>query len=236
MLPRLALSADSLYSDLSDKACKVVHRSEENYGVEQECPGVLGYKLQKTTEDDRDSLTIIEGHRSQPLNFYGHITGSLNYLGDKAEWRITDGKPIALIVRMTFTNPESQKKEQRLIVAKVASSGSCVTQVINASTLAIANEQAEKAADHAFAEKCLWMIEPKTLEGYYAFDRLHLPDSRCALVTKEMALRLSKEAVCETDTSGPGIAASCRSMDGQKEHLLFKQASDCERQIANQRQ
>jgi hypothetical protein len=88
LLPSLGLSADNLYSDLSDKACKVVSRGEENYMVDQECPGVLGYKLQKNTEDDRDSLTIIEGNRSQSLNFYGHVTSSLNYLGDKAEWRI----------------------------------------------------------------------------------------------------------------------------------------------------
>jgi hypothetical protein len=137
---------------------------------------------------------------------------------------------------MYFTDPENQKKEQRLIITKVASSGSCVTQVINASKIANANEQAEEAADHAFAEKCLWMIDPKTLEGDYAFDRLHLPDSKCALVTKEKAQLLTKDSVCETDTSGAGIAASCRSMDGQKEELLFKQDSDCESQVITQKQ
>ncbi|MBI3292813.1 MAG: hypothetical protein HYZ73_08415 [Elusimicrobia bacterium] len=158
LTPTVAFSVESLYSDLSDKVCRVIQRAEEGEGdwVKRECPGVLGYKIQKDTDDARDSLTILQGNQKQPLDFWGRVTGYFNHLGDKAEWRVRDGKVIALIVRMYFTDLETNKKEQRLIVIKVRLSESCVTQVINASRIPNANEKAREAADHAAEAKCLW--------------------------------------------------------------------------------
>src|SRR5882724_1272279 len=151
-----AADVQSLYSDLSDKACESVSKSEANYMIVQECPGILGFTLEKNTEDDRDSLTIVRDHQKQPLDFYGHVTDALNYLGEKAEWRVRDGHVYALIVRMYFTDPESSKPQQRLIVAKVQTSGSCVTQVINATQSPHANELARQMADASQGMKCLW--------------------------------------------------------------------------------
>ena len=149
----------SVYSDLSDKACKITFESDEGDRVDQECPGVLGYTLWKNRDDDRDTLTLVKDGKEQTLNFYGHVTEQLNYLGDKAEWRVRDGKPMALIVRMYFSNPETSKKEQRLIVAKVGPGESCVTQIINASKVPNANAVAQRVADHAAVQACLWKTQ-----------------------------------------------------------------------------
>jgi hypothetical protein len=157
-LSREACAIESLYSGLSDQECKVVQEAKEGEGdwVTQECPGVLGYKLLKHTDDGRESLTLVQEGQEHPLNFWGHVTGSFNELGEKAEWRVRDGKVTALIVRMSFTDPENHNAEQRLIVAKVQPSGSCVTHVVNASKVSDANEEARIAANRAPEAQCLW--------------------------------------------------------------------------------
>ena len=151
-----AADVQTLYSDLTEKACKITfHESEGDY-TREDCPGILGYSLQKDTDDARDSLTIVNGKVTQPLDFFGHVTTSLNSLGDKVEWHVRNGQPIALVVRLYFTDRESQKKQQRLIVAKVQARGSCVTRIIDASKYPNANDLAAQAADRATEDKCLW--------------------------------------------------------------------------------
>ncbi len=147
-------SNESLYTSLSDKECKVIQQAEEGEGewVTKECSGVLGYKLLKITDDDRDSLTLLYGNEKQPLNLWDyHITRHFNELGEKVEWRVSGGKAIGLIALLSFTDPESKKIEQRLIVVKVRPSKSCVIQVLDASQ----SVQARTAADKAPSTHCL---------------------------------------------------------------------------------
>jgi len=231
------LDTQSRYSDLSDKTCKVTFHESEGDRTQQECPGVLGYSLLKDTDDDRDSLTVVHGKKTQPLAFFGHVTGSLNYLGEKVEWRVRDGQPIALVVRMYFTDPETSQKQQRLIVARVQPEESCVTQIINASKIPNANELAAEAADRAVNEKCLWKIDPRSLTGSFQFDQFHTAEAKCRQVHATMVQTLIKTYFCETDLSSAPvpILASCTSADGQKKLLFFKQVDVCQSVLDAQR-
>jgi hypothetical protein len=152
--PVLAAAPESLYSNLSDKACHVMDQESEGDYAGQECPGVLGYKLYKHTQEARESLSIVQGDQKQYVDF-SPITSQFNHLGDKAEWRIVEGKPVALIVRMYIT-PENQKPQQQLIVTRVTPGPACIVKVIDASKNPKANELARQAADTSQSLKCLW--------------------------------------------------------------------------------
>src|SRR4051812_38067192 len=62
----------SVYSGLDDASCKVIAQAAPGDGAwtRWRCPGVLGYELERTIDDDRESLQVIFQGKKQDLQFF----------------------------------------------------------------------------------------------------------------------------------------------------------------------
>jgi hypothetical protein len=156
-------AVESVYTELSGKACKLLSVQEEGANSAQECPGAGGFRLLVLDSDARQSLTLIypDGHKS-PLNFWHTVTRSFSSLGPKAEWRVARSakgvKPLALIVRVNANEAQdSAAVTSYLAIVKVTAESSCVIARIRPA--ANANAAARLKADSAAAKPCLKQLE-----------------------------------------------------------------------------
>lgn len=157
-VPALAASPaiESVYTDISGDECTQVAFDEEHGSSHLRCPGVAGYHLDLHDSDNRMSLDVVTpAGKSHPLEYWQTITWGFSHLGDKAEWRLEAGKPIAVIARVNASeNPEDASKiTSYLAVAKITPDTICVIAKIAPS--ARANEEARNAADRAASQPCL---------------------------------------------------------------------------------
>lgn len=145
----------SVYTPLSDKACKEL-KSDVGEGIEYEgdCPGVGGYRLRFLESDLRQSIDVIAPDKKRFQLGFWYISPAFSHLGDKAEWRMKGRVPIALIVRFNSRqDPDDTKKiKSYLVVSKISSSESCVTDVVE--PMAYQNAEARKLADVAASKTC----------------------------------------------------------------------------------
>lgn len=111
----------SVYTSLEDKDCKTIEEIEETGDWTGECPAVAGYRLELSSGDLRDDLTIIEGNKRTDLGIPTLVAnGAFDSLGPKAEWRgPAGGKPDTLIVRVHVANPEGVSDSGRLAIARL---------------------------------------------------------------------------------------------------------------------
>ena len=147
---------ESVYTDISGKDCVTVELDEEIGSSHLRCPGVAGFQLDLYDSDNRMSLDVVTPDgKSHPLDFWQVITWGFSSLGDKAEWRIEGGKPIALIVRVNASEDaeDSSRITSYLAVSKITQEKICVVAKIPPT--AKANEAARKAADSASSKPCL---------------------------------------------------------------------------------
>jgi hypothetical protein len=112
---------------------------EEGGNSTQRCPGVGGYHLLVLDSDSRMSVTVVDpqGHE-WPLAYDRVISPHFTSLGPKALWRVIDpsggGQRMALAVKVNANeDPESEAVTPYWAVAKVAPTGSCVTERVDAS-------------------------------------------------------------------------------------------------------
>ncbi len=153
LLLLLASGPDSVYTDLAQDHCKTVRIAEETGGSEQRCPGTAGYDLLVLDDDDRMSVTVVAPDgKEHPLDYWSVVTTAFSSLGEKAEWRVVQKKPVALIVRVNSVNPETERPLSYLAVAKITPQAICVTDVVPSSPTA--NEEARQAADSAADRPC----------------------------------------------------------------------------------
>lgn len=154
---------ESVYTNLSGPACKLLEVQEEGANSTQRCPGAGGFALLVLDSDSRQSITVVHPDaRKSPLNFWHIVTRSFSSLGPRAEWRVSrNGKevqPVGLIVRVNANeNPDSATPTSYLAVAKITSGESCVVAKIKSS--ANANAEARSEADAAASKPCLKEIE-----------------------------------------------------------------------------
>jgi hypothetical protein len=155
-----AQSPQSVYTDISAKACKTIRVDKESGASVQRCTGVGGYNLLVADDDSRMSITVVapDGKKAD-LNYWSVITTAFSSLGSRAEWRVVkkNGKPVplALIVRVNATeDPDNPNKvTPYLAVSKITSQAICVTDKINPG--ATQNVDARRAADSAASRACL---------------------------------------------------------------------------------
>lgn len=145
----------SVYTSLSDSACKTIESNPDDGGSYLgECPGAGKFKLQLLEGDLRQSVNVIfpKGKKSE-LNIW-HTFGGFSSVGQKAEWRIKNGIPIALIIRFNVSeNPEdSTKITSYLIVSKITKTAACITDVVPPGKTQ--NAKARKLADASSAKPC----------------------------------------------------------------------------------
>ena len=144
----------SVYTSTSDKVCKQQQAADDEGGdYVGICPGVGGYKLKLIEGDLRQTLTVITPKKKEhPLRF-NEFYYTFSAIGDKVEWRLKHGVPVALIARYNVSDAEnSEKRTSYLMVVKITKSFSCVTEVVPPE--AKQNERARKLADAASTKAC----------------------------------------------------------------------------------
>jgi hypothetical protein len=147
----------SVYTSLAQADCRLLRQDEETGGTSSRCPGTAGHALMVHDDDARMSVDVVApGGRTHPLRYWGVITSNFSSLGPRAEWRMRDGKPVALIVRVNaFENPEiPDRATSYLAVAKITPREVCVTDRIPP-TAPSANEAAQRAADSSASRPCM---------------------------------------------------------------------------------
>lgn len=144
----------SIYTSTKTNACRTIESSTENAGsYVGECKGPAGYKVQLLEGDIRQTLNVIAPNRKKfELDFWGIYSG-FSYIGDKIEWRMKSGAPIALIARYYVADPEdSRKSTAYLMVSKIGTTVACVTDVVKPGPGQ--NEEARKLAESASTRAC----------------------------------------------------------------------------------
>lgn len=144
----------SIYTSINSKDCKIIKNDPTEAGsYEAECQGVSGYKVHLLEGDLRQTLNIITPRKKTfQLNFWRLYSG-FSKVGDRIEWRIKRGIPIALIARYNVENNENSKKNRSyLMISKISKESSCVTNVVPPK--ANQNQEARKLADVAFTQPC----------------------------------------------------------------------------------
>ncbi|MBL8180478.1 MAG: hypothetical protein JNL64_02575 [Blastocatellia bacterium] len=144
----------SVYTSTKTSACKDMSpKTDTGDSYEGECPGVGGYKLRLLEGDIRQTLNVITpAKKKHELNFWGFYSG-FSSVGEKVEWRVKKGVPVALIARFNVSDAEdSSKTTSYLMVAKVSAKQSCVVDVIMPGKSQ--NLDARIAADKAATMPC----------------------------------------------------------------------------------
>jgi len=145
----------SVYTSTSTRACKTIESSAEEAGYYRgRCPGVGGYKLELIEGDIRQTLNVITPTKKKfELNFWQY-NGNFSAIGDKVEWRLKKGVPVAIIARFNVADASGETKgSSLLIVSKIGRKESCVVEIID--PVAKQNEKARISADAASTKQCL---------------------------------------------------------------------------------
>lgn len=151
----------SKYSALAGKPCTSRIDDAATGASTTECPGIQGFRLLVSEDDERASISIVTPDRHiLPLSYSDVVTRGFSSLAGKAEWRVAnvDGKavPIALIIRVNTvdqSDPEHPRQVTMLAVARITRDTACVTHLLDALSRN-ASKHARNAADATNAE-CL---------------------------------------------------------------------------------
>lgn len=152
-----AATLTSVYTDLTDKACKTLESDSSGSGwYKGQCQGINGYKLILTEADIRQSIDVITPKgKSFPLDLINNVSLHFSTVGKKAEWRIAANKqPVALILRYNANEDAADpaKVTSYLVVSKVTDKLVCITDIVKPQPNA--NEIARQLADQAPTKVC----------------------------------------------------------------------------------
>lgn len=142
----------SVYSDLDLKKCRQLTPSDdEGGGGEWSCPGIAGYDVHVWEGDLRSYVGFGKGAPAQCAS--AETFGAFNSLGPRVEWRMTDGKPFATILRW-FTESDASGtsvKQNWLVVTKLDDKDACHIAYVDtkyAEANDVARQQADENAAH----------------------------------------------------------------------------------------
>ena len=144
--PAKAPAITSAYTDLNLDLCKKLEHSEEGDWSVWRCPGIAGVSIYIESGDGR--YDIDAGTRDKDELW----SGPFDDIPARVEWRLSGGKPFALIYRLTIATPE-HPRTSRLLVEKVGrgSIPGCRTADIPGAT-PDANAVARRMADKILAK------------------------------------------------------------------------------------
>lgn len=149
-------SAQSVYTSIQKKDCRVVYDSETDPNAEidrldMNCSGVGGYKLKVSGADLRYSVSLISGRKvirlSQYMGF--HDIGS-----NQVEWIKQNGRVTALIHRIVAT-VDVEQSSSFLLVSKLNGANSCTVAEIAPEAGKNQNAEARAIALRAQSLPCL---------------------------------------------------------------------------------
>lgn len=144
----------SIYTSTKTNACRTIKYTSEGTGsYVGECRGVGGYKVRLIEGDIRQTLDIITPARKKfELNFWNFYP-SFSLIGEKIEWRVKRGVPVAIIARYNVSNPEDpERSTSYLMVSRIGRQVTCVTDIVEPGPRQ--NEEARRLADAASGKPC----------------------------------------------------------------------------------
>lgn len=141
--PAAAQTIDSAYTDVDLDGCEQI--SEDEMGASFLCEGYGGMPMTIGEGDLR--FFVSYGDDAGNEKAAGQTPPPFNYPGKKMEWRLSDGKPFATILRYFVQREEGQEDGQILVVTKVEPGATCHVAYIDALANKNANELARQAAD-----------------------------------------------------------------------------------------
>jgi hypothetical protein len=147
----------SVYTDLSDKACKTLESDSSGSGwYKGQCKGISGYKLILTEGDIRQSIDVVTPKgKSFPLDLIANVSQHFSMVSNKAEWRVrTNQQPVALILRYNANEDaaDPSKVTSYLVVSKITVKIACITDIVKPQPNA--NALARQLADQAQTKSC----------------------------------------------------------------------------------
>jgi hypothetical protein len=122
----------SAYTTTNAKTCRTIKSTFEGTGsYEGECRGMGGYRIRLIEGDIRQTMDIITPRKKRFELRFWNLYSSFSSIGDKLEWRILNGRPVAMIARYNVADPEnSEKNTSYLLVSRIGQTVSCVTDVV----------------------------------------------------------------------------------------------------------
>jgi hypothetical protein len=138
-------SIKSIYTSLDLENCEVLKTYEESGGQALRCKGYQDIPLYVTEGDARFDVDA-----GVPNSEWTTSGRPFNSIGDTVEWRIHDGKPVAIILRYNFeTGTTPQERSSELAVISVGREGSpgCLVDWVPADTQPSQNVAARQIAD-----------------------------------------------------------------------------------------
>jgi hypothetical protein len=122
------------YTSIDPASCRLIEQNVDEGGYSRHaCDGPSGYKLEISESDLREDIVVIApgGGRTELQLSSIVAKGAFNSLGKTAEWRGTEAKPSALIVRLNVARgPEPTRPDiSNLVVARLTGPA-CVVAVV----------------------------------------------------------------------------------------------------------
>jgi hypothetical protein len=157
-------SYDSAYTDFIPEKCKQIKpgaaEGEGEFSPTFECKGYAGIPV-TFVEDDLRSVVAFGKDGSNHCAF-GQTFSGFNSVGNKIEWRLKDGKPIATVLRwkVSYVPEDSSKIKDWLVVTKIGDGQSCHMSYVEGG-YPKANEKARWLADTAAENFNCKMDQPK---------------------------------------------------------------------------
>jgi hypothetical protein len=130
-------------------------RSREGFG-RWRCPGPDGYVAEYVDEGNVAGIAIWRPTRQQRSAVSVSWRGAGRVFGDKIEWRMAAGRPIAAILRVWRTASMADGREHKveeLLILKVLAAGACRVASIDAHR-PNANEIARRTSDEVATLPC----------------------------------------------------------------------------------
>jgi len=146
----------SVYTSTKTTGCRTLESHPDEAGwYRGRCKGVGGYALELTEGDLRQDLIVItpakKKHDLQLTSYYPRFSS----VGEKVEWRVKGGLPVALISRYNVSTDDNGGTISYLMVSKIGKKESCVVDVIMPGK--DQNVDARKSADAAARKPCKTM-------------------------------------------------------------------------------
>lgn len=143
-----------VYTATHGRSC--TDRSREGFS-RWRCPGPNGYVAEYADEGNIAGIAVWLPTRQRPSASIVSWRGAGRVFGNKLEWRMAAGVPIAAILRVWRTASLSDAREhevEELLVLKVLPTGACRVALIDAHR-ANANEVARRTSDDAATLPCM---------------------------------------------------------------------------------
>lgn len=144
----------SVYTNLTEKTCRTIEADAEGAGWYRGlCAGAGGYRLELLEGDLRQSINVVAPDRKKhELELWTNVSSAFSSLGEKAEWRVRNGRPYALIVRFNASTSAENPQQivSYLVVVKISARTVCLTDIVkpakdqNAAARRLADESTDK--------------------------------------------------------------------------------------------